>query len=85
MNDVRTLTGGLKLVCKIREDFPEEVTLKLNCERGRDINWAKRVEWLPSQRTKHMQVPRGKTHRSLQSCAGEQTNYNSRLFFSCLF
>ena len=41
MNDVRMFDRAPDLFWKIREGFPEEVTLELLCERGWSIHWAK--------------------------------------------
>lgn len=43
MNDVRMCDRAPDLIWKIREGFPEAVTLVLRCEWEWGINWAKRA------------------------------------------
>lgn len=84
MSDVRMLTGGLNLVWKIREDFPEEVTLRLSVNGDGTLIGPKGQKGYLDREISKRQMPRGETQKTHQSCVREQTNYNSRVFsFVC--
>lgn len=84
MNDVRMCDRAPNLVWKIREGFPEMVTLELRCNGNGVLTGPKGLEGLCRQRKQHIQMLRGRSQRSHQNSVGEQTNYK-RLLISFNF